>query len=348
MLRHTTPVLLCIYNRPDTTARVVEALRAVQPPVIFIAADGERSVQDGVHCQAARDIALAGIDWHCEVTTDFSAENLGNRRRISSAITWVFEHVESAIILEDDCVPHPTFFSFCAELLERYADEPRLMMISGTNPLLTWPDSDSPQSYHYSHWGVAWGWATWRRAWALYDNQLSALNEPFTLERIRGVIADDAIFAANLRAWQQVRDAEIDTWDYQWSLSMLAQRGLVAVPSLNLVSNIGFGHDATHTTNPLALGAQLPVTALNFPLTHPDVLQTDAAYDRVYSRWHHGQPDAETVLKHARRALADGHAARALLLLRALTTFCADESPNPAVINLEAEALQRLRQSHVR
>ncbi|NEP76999.1 MAG: glycosyltransferase family 2 protein, partial [Okeania sp. SIO3B3] len=167
----TIPVVLIIFNRPDTTAKVFEVIRQVKPPQLFVIADAPRLDKSGEveRCIAARKI-IDRVDWQCEVLTNYSEINLGCRERVYSGLNWVFSLVESAIILEDDCVPHLTFFRFCQELLERYRDNNQVMAISGDN--FQFGNNTTEHSYYFSRYPHCWGWATWRRAWKNYDNQM--------------------------------------------------------------------------------------------------------------------------------------------------------------------------------
>src|SRR5262249_47548369 len=165
------PVLFLVFNRPETTARVMEAIRAAGPERLYVAADGPRDSKTGEaeHCAEVRQLAM-NVDWPCDVRTLFRDRNLGCRRAVSSAITWFFEQEPEGIILEDDCLPSFDFFPYCAELLERYRDDERVMAICGS----AYADvsSDYPHSYYFSYYADMWGWATWRRAWLHYDNRM--------------------------------------------------------------------------------------------------------------------------------------------------------------------------------
>ena len=159
----TKPVLFCIFNRPELTARVFESIRARQPHQLFIASDGPRdsNSDDVTKVEAARQI-VSRVDWECDVSTRFLSENLGCKHAMSSAISWAFEKTEDLIILEDDCLPHASFFGYCDSLLDRYRNEDSVMMISGNN---FQPSRRSDASYYFSRWTHIWGWATWKRAW---------------------------------------------------------------------------------------------------------------------------------------------------------------------------------------
>ena len=161
-----TPVIFGVFNRPESTRRVFEAIAQAKPRQLFVFADGPRSTADAAQCAQTRAI-VEQVDWVCDVHYHYSETNLGCRERFKSGLEWAFSEIDEAIVLEDDCVPDPTFFVFCQDMLERFRHDPRVMMVCGTNYLGHW--KEDRQSYHFSHFGTVWGWASWKRAWALYD-----------------------------------------------------------------------------------------------------------------------------------------------------------------------------------
>jgi len=206
-------VLLIVFNSPDLTAEIVEALRKVQPRRLFIAADGPRSDSetDAELCRRTREIA-SNPDWECEVTTLFQKENLGIGRGESTAMSWFFDHVEEGIILEDDCLPSRSFFEFCAYLLDKYRDDQRVASVGGNFflPQIV----RMPQPYYFSKYLQAWGWATWRRTWQNYRFDLSFLSQQ-DWDRI---CQENSATQVETKYWQYVTRAlakgTIDTWDF--------------------------------------------------------------------------------------------------------------------------------------
>lgn len=273
-----TPVAFIIFNRPDVTARVFAEIARARPPKLLVVADGPRADRPGEAelCRATRAV-VERIDWDCEVLTNFSDANLGCRRRVAGGLTWVFEQVEEAIILEDDCLPDPTFFPFCEELLERYRTDERVAMICGSNFLHG--RKPTPHSYFFSRFGHIWGWASWRRAWAHYDADIklwSDLRETTWLSEMLG----DELAARYWRdRFDSVRAGEIDTWDYQWFFTWWSQNCLAVVPDVNLITNIGFGEAATHTKTAVAAMSELPRDAMEFPLKHPAYMRMNREID---------------------------------------------------------------------
>lgn len=274
----STPVALIIFNRPEPTARVFEAIRAAQPRQLFIIADGPRvgKVGEAERCAATR-AAVAQVDWECEVHHNYSDVNLGCRQRVSSGISWVFEHTEEAIILEDDCLPHPTFFAFCAEMLERYRHDQRVSSISGNN--FQFGNQRAPYSYYFSRYTHIWGWATWRRAWAGFDPQLTLWPQVKASGVLKNLFAEPELADFWGARFQSILEGR-DTWDFQWQLHTWLQGGLNVLPNVNLVTNIGFGADATHTHAVNRL-ANIPLGVLDFPLHHPTYLIRDALADQA-------------------------------------------------------------------
>lgn len=277
-----TPVAFIIFNRPDTTARVFTEIAKARPRKLLVIADGPRGHKAGEaeRCAAARAI-IDRVDWECEVLRNFSDTNLGCRNRVASGIDWVFEQVPEAIFLEDDCLPDPSFFRFCEEMLERYRDDTRVAMISGDNFLFD--DLDVGASYYFSRYCHIWGWASWRRAWKFYDRTASVwpqFRSRQCLKPIAHSLGEEVYWAA---AFDGVSRGEIDTWDYQWVLACWAQGMLSIMPARNLISNIGFGLDATHTLSKSRY-AEMETSALEFPLRHPRMVVPDWVADRYTAR----------------------------------------------------------------
>ena len=261
------PVLFCIFNRPELTRQVFERIREAQPEVLLVVSDGPRPDREGEHAAVLQSRSvLQNVDWDCEVKTNFADENMGCKARIATGITWAFEHAEELIILEDDCLPDPTFFNYCGELLNRYRDNPNIMMISGNN---FQPTSSTEASYYFSHWTHIWGWATWKRAWQHFDVDVG----DWPQRKHENFFADIFPSETDQNHWRQVMDNQhaglIDTWDFPWTYACWKSGGLTVLPDQNLVTNIGFGEAATHTTDAESQLAGLPTQPL-LEITHPD------------------------------------------------------------------------------
>lgn len=281
------PVVFLVFNRPDVTERVFERIREAKPEQLFVVADGARIDRPGESEKVAATRAITErVDWPCEVHRNYSEINLGCGRRVSSGITWAFEQVEEAIILEDDCLPHPSFFHYCAELLQRYRDDERVMTISGDNFQRGIRRGDA--SYYFSKYMHCWGWATWRRAWQHFAPGIDFWPDVRESGCLSAVCFDDKEREYWTGIFERVYTGEIDTWDYPWLLCIWMQSGLNALPNVNLVTNIGFGADATHTRGELS-DAVLPVADIG-PLTHPRFLCRNADADALTRTEHFAVP----------------------------------------------------------
>ncbi|MDX2254017.1 MAG: glycosyltransferase family 2 protein [Pseudanabaenaceae cyanobacterium bins.39] len=284
------PIVLIVYNRLIQTERVVARILESKPSQVFLIADAPKSGDhmDRFKCESVRQF-LENTNWSCQVFKNYAETNLGSKKRISTGLDWVFSQVESAIILEDDCLADPSFFPFCEELLEKYRDDQRIFAISGNN----FQDGRrrTNHSYYYSIYNHCWGWATWRRAWQYYDVEMKLW------ETIRnGDWLDDILQHKNAaKYWrykfQQTYAGKFNTWDYQWTLSCWLQSGLTILPNQNLVSNIGFDSEAsTHTKNKNSPLANIPTETMQFPLKHPpfiirDRQADDYTYKKLFSFW---------------------------------------------------------------
>lgn len=271
----STPVAFLIFNRPEYTEKVFKAIAQAKPQKLLVIADGPRaSVPEDINnCQKTRAI-INNIDWECELLTNFAENNLGLRLRISSGLDWVFSHVEEAIILEDDCLPHPSFFDFCSNLLEKYRYDERIMTISGSNFLLDKLTID--ESYTFSRFFVMWGWASWRRAWEKYDITMEDWKVYKLEKQIEGFFAQKHIKEWLTQLFDFVYEKQ-HTWDIQWFYSCLFSHGLTIIPKKNLISNIGF--IGVHSTQKQGLH-ELPLFALDTSLLkHPNMMFQNQVFE---------------------------------------------------------------------
>jgi len=243
-----TPVLFLVFNRLDTTKQVFAKIREIQPKQLFIGADGARAGKEGEaeKVQAVRQYVLNSIDWDCEVKTLFREENLGCGKGVSEAITWFFDNVEQGIILEDDCLPDLSFFTFCEELLNYYKDNERIMHIGGNNYF----NKQKKESYYFSKYvHPPHGWASWRRAWTVHDYDMKGLPNFLETGKIHDVIKNKKVVNYWIDYLAYHKRVNLDAWDTQWQLDLWLHNGTAIMPYLNLVANIGYNSEATHTKN---------------------------------------------------------------------------------------------------
>lgn len=277
----SAPVLFTIFNRPEQTLETFRAIRAGRPSRLYVSADGPRPDRpaDRSQCLATRDI-IQQVDWDCEVFTLFRDQNVGCKRSMAEGISWFFENEPAGIVIEDDCVADRSFFRFCTELLQRYADDKRIGMISGINHYGV--QSDSSVSYHFSRLGRIWGWASWRDRWALYSDRLDLYGD--RIEQLRATIGETSRYREMFFSIvDRDQSGQISTWDCYWELALHANHLLTIRPRMNLVSNIGFGDAATHTSGTADVRL-LRHHEMPFPIVHPAEVEHDARGDRLHER----------------------------------------------------------------
>jgi hypothetical protein len=275
----SVPILMIIFNRLETTGRVLAEIKKIRPRALFIAADGPRQDRRGENekCEKVRNYVINNIDWDCDVKTLFREKNLGCKLAVSSALDWFFTHVEQGIILEDDCLPDQSFFPYCEELLNHYQDNAKVFMISGDNFLLK--SQTGNESYYFSHLTHVWGWASWRRAWATYDISIKDYPEFIKNKIIEKVWDNQNVREYWLQCFNMVYENKLDTWDYQWTYNIWKHDGVCIAPRVNLVSNIGFGSEETHGSSQKSKTMDRPLEVMDFPLNHPVSLNVDHAAD---------------------------------------------------------------------
>ena len=270
----STPILFLVFNRPNTTQQVFEKIKEVEPARLYIAADGPRNSEEKEKCDEVRRI-VSDVTWKCEVILRFHETNLGCKNAVSSAISWFFEREPEGIILEDDCLPSNTFFSFCSTLLRVYRNEDKIGHIGGSNFQngLFRGDGD----YYFSNLTHVWGWAGWRRIWKNYDADMTRFPEAAKKGLLERSPSHQPYKEYWLHAFEQTHRGMINTWDYQYSFCNLLHGKVSIIPNVNLITNLGFGEDATHTFGDHPF-ASLP--AENFQsLIHPSIISADVEAD---------------------------------------------------------------------
>lgn len=284
-----TPVVLIAFNRPELTRRTLDTIRRAQPEHLLLIADGPRVARpdDDALCRQVR-AELEQVDWPCKVERRFLETNLGCEANVELGLDWVFSKVENAIILEDDCIPDPSFFPFCAELLHRFGTDERIWHIAGNSH---WVPTElfGGESYAFSTYASVWGWATWRRAWHAHRTGFPRSHAGVTGSATTGApvrTTDTAprpgslVTASARRHYQSVADSVVGDeygWDSHWWLTIMANAGLSITPSVNIVANDGFGEGATHTRSSRPLTPSEPI---DFPLTHPAIVEMSEVVER--------------------------------------------------------------------
>jgi hypothetical protein len=264
----TTPVAFIIFNRPDVTERVFQAIRQAQPKKLLVIADGPRADRPGEaeKCAVTRAI-IDKVDWDCEVLTNYSKDNLGCGVRIYTGLDWVYSQVEEAIILEDDCLPSESFFEYCQTLLNHYRDDERVMQIGGNN--FQNGIERTPYSYYFSRYNHSWGWASWRRAWGKFNFHIKTWKEFYDSNMMSSILEDPI----EREYWSVIFNEiaavpDLSVWDYQWTYACWSNHGLSIIPQKNLVSNLGFNESSTHTSNTSSPLANMQVDNI-WEIKHP-------------------------------------------------------------------------------
>ena len=275
-----SPVLFVTFNRPSESAQVLARIREARPSRLYLASDGPRRGHpaDVDKVGRTREAVLSSVDWTCTVKTLFREENLGCARAVAEAIDWFFDHEEEGIILEDDCLPDPTFFRFCAEVLERYRDNPAIGHVGGNT--FHGVRTDLKTSYYFSALNHIWGWATWKRAWALNDPTMREWPAWRSEDRLFRLLGSRRRSHYWEKAFEGAHSGSIASWGYAWTFACWEQGLISVLPRCNLVRNIGFGADATHTRSPGALNPARESYPMKFPLVHPDEVRIDCRADK--------------------------------------------------------------------
>ncbi len=273
--QYKVPIAIIIFNRFELAEKMLKCLEQIRPQKLFVISDGARADRPGekekVDCVRG---LFENVSWPCEIYRNYAEQNMGCDYRVPSGIDWVFEQVEQAIILEDDCIPSLQFFEYAEQMLDKYADDSRVMMISGSNHMQKY---DIDACCCFTARVYTWGWATWRRAWKYY------CDDETEWERIQkdGTLAKT--YPARSRYYLKKElnyyfDRGKCPWDYLWWISCMGKGGLCAVPKVNLITNEGFGEDATHTQNQGDYkGETFPI---EFPLKYPDKVERDRNFDK--------------------------------------------------------------------
>lgn len=262
-----TPILLITFNRPKHAQLVFDQIRRIKPRRFYFFNDGPRkeNPSDNEKCESVKNM-ITTIDWDCKLNTLFQERNLGCGLGPVTAINWVFNCEDRAIILEDDCVPEISFFKYCSDLLYYYENNNRIFAIGGRNELGKWHEKEA--SYHFSSEGVL-GWATWKRAWSNFDYYIEKFREPYYLELFHKFYENQPKFYQPIAEGcaKFLLNQAFGVWDYQWTFCRAINNGLVVFPSVNLVENIGFDSEATHTKYK-SKRAKVKSYEMKFPIKH--------------------------------------------------------------------------------
>jgi hypothetical protein len=284
-----TPILFIIYKNPKVTKLVFEKIREIKPSVLYISSDGPK---ENSFAEEVREInetrkIIENIDWDCKVYKKYEKINLGCKLGVSSAISWLFETEENGIILEYDCIPDLSFFRFCEILLEKYKDNEKIFSISGNNfdfGNINELNNDK-NSYHFSHILKLWGWATWKRAWKFFDIELKDFNH----FKKQNTIKDLILNKDHQNYWlDKINEVHVginnSTWGFIWLYTLLNNKAYCITPNINLVSNIGFGDEATHAKDSTSIFSNMKTGSIQ-TINHPTIIEPNFESDSIFTEF---------------------------------------------------------------
>lgn len=281
---YNIPVLFVFFNRKDVAKNTFNHIKKVQPSKLYLASDGPRESikQEQEVVEKIRKEILELIDWPCDVKTRFLTSNLGCSLGVSTAVSWMFESEDCGIVLEDDCVPTPGFFFYVKEMLNKYREDNRIGLIAGFNPIASRIKIED--SYCFSNYKSTWGWATWKRSWNNFDINMSWRNKPVE----NSILSNMGLYNKDVNYWvyriRAIDSGYVSSWDWQWFMSLSAQNQLTIYPKYNLISNIGFGKDSTHTVFNIRGGEITSSKDLEFPLQHPKYVIPNFEFEKAFHK----------------------------------------------------------------
>jgi hypothetical protein len=270
----TTPILLIIFNRPHITNVIFNRIKKIRPLKLYIAADGPRNIKNEKELCAETRSIINQIDWSCDLKTDFLDHNVGCDERVPSAIDWLFKYEDRGIILEDDCVPNEDFFNFCEQLLDRYENNEKIMMISGNNFQEGIKRGDG--SFYFSRYANTWGWATWKRSWQYFQYKFKNFDSFIKYKKIQEIFRSKEQQKYWLNFFQKIHRGKYTFWDAKWTYSIWEKDGVCIIPNVNLVTNIGYGNDSTHN---ISKKLSIHSAHISFPLSFPTEKKVDSEAD---------------------------------------------------------------------
>ena len=285
-IRFDVPVVMIVYKRYDLTERSFEQIRKLKPEKLYIISDGPKNEEDAVAVNKVRDYIDSNIDWDCEVHRNYAEKNMGLRYRMPSGMAWVFESEDRAIFIEDDIEAVQSFFWFCRDMLEHYKDDERIAMISGTNlhpGVKCFGDGD----ICFSAFASIWGWATWKRAWQLYDVNIRRWPELKKKKYFKKVLDKNTYNFFSI-VFDDLQYHWYRTWGYQWSFMMWANDKLGIIPKYDLIHNTGMGDERGEhpgdSADKISYVAEVERGEMELPIKYPDKVERNKEYDDLFQK----------------------------------------------------------------
>jgi len=294
-----TALLLIVWRRPEETKKLIDSIRPFSPQKIYVASDGPKidDIDNQKKVFEVRKLIDKEINWGCTLKKFYAKSNKGCKLGVTDAITWFFANEEEGIILEDDCIPRNEFFPYCIDLLERYRYEEKIWCICGNSYQRGL--STSKESYFFSRYSQFWGWATWKRSWDKYDNNMKAWADQKNKKFLKREFKSYSTWLYWKSIWDDIYYRSYpDTWDYQWIFCCMLNSGMVCLPNKDLVENIGFGPLATHTTDVKFKRKFINDESTIFPLIHPKYISISSKADQFIERTIQKGPTLKFYIKY--------------------------------------------------
>ncbi len=286
------PVVLFIFKRLKAT-EIVKRIGCVQPRKLYIIADGGRTPAEVEECESCRRAVEAAVTWDCEIIRNYAQTNRGVFENIGLGAKWVFEREAQAIFLEDDNLPSVSFFAYCKEMLERYAEDERVLWVCGTNYLGN--TSYTTDSYYFTRHMLPCGWASWSKKFIqYYDPYVSACTDERLCKNIQYMMHSNKLFKQYRQFWRSEK-TRIDnglkplSWDYQMDFAIKSNNLLGIAPSVNLIKNIGVDsfsiHGGSSAKDTMTRRfCSMEAYELDFPLVHPEHMILTKDFEEAISK----------------------------------------------------------------
>lgn len=309
---HTTkdqfdiPILMLVFRRPIETKRVLDRILEMHPKRLYIVADGAREDRPDDVAEVYKTRALfKDLPSSIKVTTLFRDKNLGLRKSVESGLSWFFSKEKMGIILEDDCLPSYSFFEFMRTNLIQYEKDEKVMHIGGDNYQFGKKYGEKGADYYFSHLPHIWGWATWKRAWKHYDPNAEKVKSFLQTKKASDFGIEWFYFHKHKEYFKKtIISHTLDSWAYIWHFSIWYNKGISICPNVNLVQNIGFGENATHTTSSESILASVQAKEIELPIKHPKNIIIQHEADNHALGVLYGKNWGERLMRRLRRWIA--------------------------------------------
>lgn len=279
------PVKINIWIRRECQKRQFEVIKAARPSILFVTSDGGRNEKEWATILENRKMYENEIDWECTVYYQYADENLGLYTMSRKRLELIWNTVDRCVFLEDDIIPSISFFSYCAELLEKYKDDKRIETICGMNHLGA--SEEVTSDYFFSRQGSIWGTATWKR---VYEdrNDFSYGDDPYIMKLLKQRTKRNPTFIKKIEAYAKsdLHEGHVAGGEFWIEFAMYAQNRLQIVPKYNMINNIGYDDGSAHAQGYKYFNSDIKklfnmkTYEYEFPLKHPKYVIPDVEYEK--------------------------------------------------------------------